>query len=219
MKQKLVALQTSNGVADAIRFIRAGLGKPRQIGALLPSGPALARLITSEIGAATGRVIELGPGTGVFTRALIDRGVRERDLILVETNDEFAPLLRRTFPEARLLQCDAARLAASDLGDAEPVRAVISGLPLLNMPLRKVFAIVSAAFGYLEAGGALYQFTYGRGCPIPRPILDRLGLKAVVVGRALRNLPPATVYRITRRAPLAVKVEAEKPGPGKPGTP
>lgn len=203
MKQKAAGLRASNGVADAIRFIRAGLVKPRQVGALLPSGAALARLITSEIGPSTGKVLELGPGTGVFTRALIDRGVHERDLTLVEANERFAPMLQRNFPEARLLQCDAARLATSDLGSIGPVRAVVSGLPLLNMPLRKIFAIVGAAFGHLGAGGALYQFTYGRSCPIPRPILDRLGLKAVVVGRAFYNLPPATVYRITRRVPLS----------------
>lgn len=208
MKQKAVALRASNGVADAIRFIRAGLLRPRQVGALFPSGAALAQLITSEIGPSTGKVLELGPGTGVFTRALIDRGVHERELTLVEANERFALVLHRNFPEARLLQCDAARLAASDLGSFGPVRAVVSGLPLLNMPLRKIFAIVAAAFGHLCEGGALYQFTYGRNCPIPRPILDRLGLKAVVVGRTLYNLPPATVYRITRRAPLSARRRA-----------
>jgi phospholipid N-methyltransferase len=143
----------------------------------------------------------------VFTRALIDRGVRERDLTLVEANGRFAPMLRRAFPEARLLQRDAARLAASDLGVGQ-VCAVVSGLPLLNMPLRKIFAIVATAFGHLGPGGALYQFTYGRRCPVPRPVLDRLGLKAVIVGRAVRNVPPATVYRISRRGPLRVGVRA-----------
>jgi len=76
------------------------------------------------------------------------------------------------------------------------------------MPLRKIFAIVATAFGHLGTGGALYQFTYGWRCPVPRPILDRLGLKAVVVGRAMRNLPPATVYRISRRAPLRAGIRA-----------
>lgn len=191
-----------HGVTEAMRFMRAGLIEPRQVGALLPSGAALARLITSEIDPLGGRVIELGPGTGVFTRALIDRGVREQDLTLVEANEHFAPMLRRCFPAARLLQRDAARLAASDLPGSEPICAVVSGLPLLNMPFRKIFAIIATAFGHLGAGGALYQFTYGRRCPVPRPILDRLGLKAVVIGRAMRNVPPATVYRISRRGPL-----------------
>jgi len=202
MKQTMTISRALQGITDAIRFIRAGLMKPRQVGAVLPSGPALARLITSEISPSRGTVIELGPGTGVFTRALIDRGVREQDLTLVEVNEHFVPMLRRCFPAARLLQRDAARLAASDLLGVQPVCAVVSGLPLLNMPFRKIFTIVATAFCHLGADGALYQFTYGRRCPIPRPILDRLGLKAVVIGHAIRNVPPATVYRISRRAPL-----------------
>jgi phospholipid N-methyltransferase len=70
------------------------------------------------------------------------------------------------------------------------------------MSPRKVFAILAAAFGCLRSGGALYQFTYGLSCPVRRPYLDRLGLKAVRVGRAVRNVPPATVYRISRRSPF-----------------
>jgi len=65
-------------------------------------------------------------------------------------------------------------------------------------------AILSGAFGHLRAGGAFYQFTYGPRCPVPRPILERLGLKASVVGKTLLNAPPATVYRIARRRPLTV---------------
>jgi len=188
--------------ADVMRFLRAWLERPRQVGAVLPSGSALAQLITSQILPTRGGVIELGPGTGVFTRALLDRGVRECDLTLVEANEHFAEALRTTFPAVRLLQCDAGRLDARDLAPGRPIGAVVSGLPLLNMPLRQVFAIVATAFGHLDDGGALYQFTYGRRCPVPRPILDRLGLKAVIVGRTLRNMPPATVYRISRRPPL-----------------
>lgn len=202
MKQTMMMGRTLDSVTDALRFIRAGVMKPRQVGALLPSGAALARLITSEISPSGGGVIEFGPGTGVFTRALIERGFREQDLTLVEASAHFAPILRRCFPAARLLQCDAARLTARDLPGVQPVCAVVSGLPLLNMPFRKIFAIVATAFGHLGAGGALYQFTYGRRCPIPRPILDRLGLKAVRIGRAMRNMPPATVYRISRRGLL-----------------
>jgi len=208
MKQTVTISRALQGVTAAMRFIRAGLVAPRQVGAVLPSGAALARLITSEIDPSGGRVIELGPGTGVFTRALIERGVREQDLTLVEANEHFAPMLRRCFPAARLLQRDAARLAASDLPGVQPIHAIISGLPLLNMPFRKIFAIMATAFGHLGAGGALYQFTYGRRCPIPRQILDRLGLKAVIIGRAMRNVPPATVYRISRRGPLRAGLRA-----------
>jgi phosphatidylethanolamine/phosphatidyl-N-methylethanolamine N-methyltransferase len=161
----------------------------------------LAEVMSSEIAPGCGPVIELGPGTGVFTRALLARGVKECDLTLVECNTDFVPLLQARFPEARVLGKDAARLDPLDLRANEKVAAVISGLPLLAMSHRKVFAILAAAFGCLRRGGALYQFTYGLTCPVRRPYLDRLGLKATRVGCAIRNMPPATVYRISRRNP------------------
>jgi phosphatidylethanolamine/phosphatidyl-N-methylethanolamine N-methyltransferase len=155
--------------------------------------------MTSEISAETGPVIELGPGTGVFTEALLAKGVKEEDLTLVECGVDFAYMLDQRFPQARVVLSDAARLNRASLFDGAPVGAVISGLPLLSMPPRKVMAILSGAFSYLRPGGALYQFTYFPRCPIPRAILDRLGLKAVRFGSAIVNVPPAAAYRITRR--------------------
>lgn len=88
------------------------------------------------------------------------------------------------------------------MGDIEfrgvPVGAVISGLPLLSMPDRKVTAILDGAFAHLRPGAAFYQFTYGPRCPVPRPILDGLDLTATHIGRTLLNVPPAAVYRISR---------------------
>jgi phospholipid N-methyltransferase len=103
------------------------------------------------------------------------------------------------FPGARVLWMDASRLASERLYDGAPVGAVVSGLPLLNMSTRKMISIVSGAFSYVRPGGAFYQFTYGMSCPIPRPVLDRLGLRATLVDRAFLNVPPAAVYRLTRR--------------------
>ncbi|MGO7216441.1 phospholipid methyltransferase, partial [Rhizobium ruizarguesonis] len=51
-------------------------------------------------------------------------------------------------------------------------------------------------------GGAVYKFTYGPRCPVPRPILDRNHLKSVSIGGTVRNLPPASVYRNSRSRPL-----------------
>jgi phospholipid N-methyltransferase len=189
---------------DVLAFLQDWAQNPGRVGAIAPSGAALARLITREISAATGPVVELGPGTGVFTRALLDRGVREQDLVLVESGEAFARLLQHRFPAARVLGMDAARLGRERLVAGRAVGAVVSGLPLLNMPPRKVMAILAGAFAQLGQGGAFYQFTYGLGCPVRRRMLDRLGLKATLVGRALLNMPPASVYRITRRAPLPI---------------
>jgi phospholipid N-methyltransferase len=187
---------------DMHLFLRSWSCDPLRVGAIAPSGPALAAMMTAEVSAASAPVIELGPGTGVFTRALLARGVDERDITLVEYGSDFVRLLHGRFPQARLLQIDAAKLNPRDFSGEQAAGVVISGLPLLSMSTRKVMAILTGAFACLRDGGAFYQFTYGPRCPVRRPLLDRMGLKAVRVGHALTNIPPATVYRITRRIPL-----------------
>lgn len=186
--------------SDILTFLRSWAAEPLRVGAIAPSGGALADLITRDIGPHTGPVIELGPGTGVFTAKLLARGVAEENLTLVEYGSDFARLLQLRFPGARVMWMDAARLKTIAFETQQPIGAIVSGLPLLSLSPRKVIAILDGAFHHLRAGGAFYQFTYGPRCPVPRPILDRLGLRATLMGRALLNVPPATAYRITRRA-------------------
>jgi phospholipid N-methyltransferase len=183
---------------DVLFFLRALTSDPSRICSVAPSGAALANLITSEISPECGSVLELGPGTGVFTRALLARGVRAENLTLVENGDEFAELLRKRFPKARVLHMDAARLDRHHLPESTPVGAVVSGLPLLSMPPEQVLAILAGAFGVLRHGGVFYQFTYGLRCPISKRHLDQLGLVATCIGRAYLNIPPAAVYRIAK---------------------
>ncbi len=193
---------TTNECADLFRFFWSWTSDPLRVAAIAPSGESLARVITREIGPSNGPVLELGAGTGVFTRALLAQGVRESDLTLVEYGSDFMRMLQMRFPQARVLWMDASQLGQYKLFPEANVGAVVSGLPLLSMSPRKVMSILTGAFGTMRPTGAFYQFTYGPRCPVPRPILDRLGLKAARVGGTVRNLPPAAVYRITRRQPL-----------------
>lgn len=190
------APQTSCDTPPWLDFLRAARRDPLRIGAIAPSGRALSHLITRDIDAGRAPVLELGPGSGAFTRALIARGIAEHDLTLIEYEPQLARRLMQRYPRARVLQGDAARstrwLPPSWHG------AAISGLPLLNFALRSVVAILKAVFHTLRPGGALYQFTYGRRAPIAARVLQRLGLSAQFVGRTWRNLPPAAVYRIAR---------------------
>jgi phospholipid N-methyltransferase len=185
---------------DVLLFFRALACNPRSVGAIAPSGANLASLITSEITAASGPVLELGPGTGVFTEALLERGVKESDLTLIEYGSDFMRLLQARFPRARVLWMDAAWMASYNLFEV-PLGAVVSGLPLLNFPAKKVTAILTAAFSKLRDGGSFYQFTYGMQCPVSKSRLDELGLQASCMGRVLLNVPPASVYRFTRKQP------------------
>ena len=185
-------------MAEAFDFFQAWLKNPLRVAAVVPSGKALAQLITSEISPDTGPVIELGPGSGAFTRALIDRGVRQEDLALIEFGAEFAQALRLNYPRACTLRMDAARLRTADIFEGRPAGAVVSGLPLLTMPPLKSAAILTGAFRKMKPDGAFYQFTYGPRCPVPRKLLARLGLQAQWIGGTLTNIPPASVYRLSQ---------------------
>ncbi|SDP80702.1 Phospholipid N-methyltransferase [Phyllobacterium sp. OV277] len=184
--------------ADFAYFFRTWLSDPLRVAAVAPSGKALARIMTQEIRPNNGPVLELGPGTGAFTRALLEKGIQESDLTLIEFGSEFREILGKRFPQSRVLLMDAAELAQNGIFEGTPVSAVVSGLPLLSMPAQKVTDILAGAFHYLREDGAFYQFTYGPRCPVPQRVLDRLDLRATHIGRAVCNLPPAAVYRITR---------------------
>jgi phosphatidylethanolamine/phosphatidyl-N-methylethanolamine N-methyltransferase len=191
---------------DTLDFLRAWLRDPRGIGAVTPSGAALARLMTSHVSELDGPVIELGPGTGALTRALLARGLPPHRLALIEADPHFAEALSRRYPQTKILRMDAAQLGHTDslFGD-ERACAVVSGLPLLSMPASQVAAIVQGVFEQqLRAGGMFYQFTYGMRCPLPVTLLQRLNLQAQRVGSALLNLPPAAVYRISRRPDILI---------------
>jgi phospholipid N-methyltransferase len=163
-----------------------------------PSGRALASLITREIDRASGKVLELGPGTGIFTDRLVTRGVAQSDLTLVEQNPGFVRLLKQRFPRASVLGIDAAALGLIRPPQGDLFGAAVCGLGLRNMPVGQIEAIMRSAFSQMLPDAAFYLFTYGRRCSVPVEVLERLDLVAEHLGTALLNLPPASVYRIAR---------------------
>jgi len=184
--------------SDLPSFLRAWLRDPITTASIVPSSRSLARLITSQIDAGDGPVIELGPGTGVFTRALLERGVPESELFLIETQRSLVDLLRRRFPAACVLHMDASRIASVEIFGCRPATAAISGLPILWMSQLEATRLLRGLFARMRPGSALYQFTYQRRCPIPDQVLVSLGLRAERIGWTLANFPPAAVYRISR---------------------
>ncbi len=187
------------GSAKERSFIREWAANPRRVAAIAPSSRSLTRIITSEIGPETGPVIELGPGTGVFTAALLGKGVAPQDLALVELNPPFVERLRRRFPQVAVHNHNAAELEALELFGGKPAGAVISGLGLLAMSDDLVDAILGGVFHHLAPGAAMYQFTYGWRCPVHPSIMRRRGLSVTRIGRTFRNLPPASVYKFVKQ--------------------
>jgi len=177
-----------------IEWMRSPLG----VGAIAPSGPLLAALITQDAGSLLGPIIELGPGTGVFTRALLNNGVPEEQIAVVERGEAFLADLARHHPRLHAYHGDAANLAHMNLFGPGWAAMVVCGLPLLSMPPSKVYRILAGAFFHLSADAPFRLFTYAPGCPIPSAVLDRLGLGARKIGRTTFNLPPACVWELRR---------------------
>lgn len=186
-------------IRDHVAFLGSWLRRPLRVAAVAPSGRQLARLITDRIVPGTGPVLELGAGTGAFTAALIDKGVPPGDIHVIEMDDRMAQVLVDRFPEVKVTVANATMLARDGGMLPGPFVAAISGLPILAMTAQDQMRMLSGVFRRLLPSGALYQFTYGPICPIPALMLARLGLRSRRIGGVVRNLPPASVYRISRR--------------------
>jgi phosphatidylethanolamine/phosphatidyl-N-methylethanolamine N-methyltransferase len=201
---------------DEARFIKTLFESPRVTGAVSPSGRFLARAMARAIDPdRPGLVVELGPGTGPVTKALLERGVPAENLVLVEYEAGFCRLLAQRFPDVRVLKGDAYRLWQS-LADlrGQPIRAIVSSLPLLNQPPARRQDLVAQAFSMMQPGGVFVQFTYGVASPVPRR-LGALTLSAEASSPIWLNLPPARVwtYRVAAAssgnvAPLRLREKA-----------
>lgn len=197
------AINRGDTVKERLSFLVQYLRNPKEVGALLPSGSAISSLMTREINATNAPVLELGPGTGSFTRAILARGVRPDDLTLVETNREFCALLQRDFPGVHVHCMNAADIAKSDLFGGREVGAVVCGVPFLLLKPEEAMAILKSVFEVMRPDAALYQVTYGFTHPFPKDVLRELELVATHRGRTLRNAPPASVYRLMRRSAVS----------------
>jgi phosphatidylethanolamine/phosphatidyl-N-methylethanolamine N-methyltransferase len=183
--------------SDFALFMGQLLRKPHQVVALAPSSRFLCAEMVAGIDPAAGPVIELGAGTGNITQAILDRGVRPQDLHSIEMNPEFCARLRDRFPGLNVYQ-----MSAGDVGSlpVENAQAVVSGLPLLSMPVQLQRDILTGTFRRVRKGGTYVQFTYGPKPPVTRVVREELGLQWRVSGKIWWNMPPARVYRFFQPA-------------------
>jgi phosphatidylethanolamine/phosphatidyl-N-methylethanolamine N-methyltransferase len=191
------ALQRHPG--DFGQFVRGWLADPRAVGAVAPSGKALARLMTREVHPGS-RVLELGPGTGTVTQAILARGVDEDELFMVEQSPGFVAMLGQRFPATTIIQGDATKPDPRLAPLRGTIDVVVSGLPLVLFSQAQKRGLLETAFELLGDEGTFYQFTYGGRCPVSLGLRRELGLVARRIGIAAFNMPPAFVYRIARGA-------------------
>jgi len=189
MARKIIA-----ALSDSTLFLREWIANPQRTGAVAPSSP--------QLGAAMARwlprdresfVLELGPGTGAVTDALLKRGLREDRLIAIEKNPNLAKLLRKRFPRAHIIAGDAwemDKLINELPHPVDCVGAVISSLPLLNFPLEEAEALALKIRQVLAPEGKWVQYSYRIHKLRPRGASSfRLHASKIV----WFNLPPARV--------------------------
>ena len=193
LQSSVRALKKPLRLDDEVRFLRSWIEKPLHMGAVMPSGKVLARTMAQYVDVdSSAPVVELGPGTGAITNALIEHGVDQKRLVLVEYNPGFCALLRDRYPLARVVQGDAYALRDS-LWDvlSEPASAVVSGLPLVTKPMLTRLKLIRDAFAPLAPGAPFVQFTYSVAPPIPKSLP---GVSTEASERIWMNLPPARVW-------------------------
>jgi phosphatidylethanolamine/phosphatidyl-N-methylethanolamine N-methyltransferase len=203
------AIAKSGGFADRLadeaRVLRTWFDNPLVMGAVSPSGRMLARAMAGFVDPyREGPIIELGPGTGPVTEALIRRGIAADRLILIEYDPAFCKLLSRRFPGATIIRGDAYDLKKSlgdGTGNGTPPAAIVSSLPLLTKPESQRLALLDQGFALMRPDGVFVQFTYGLVSPIPTRTAN--GFAAESSAPVWLNLPPARVWAY-RRASAAI---------------
>jgi phosphatidylethanolamine/phosphatidyl-N-methylethanolamine N-methyltransferase len=198
LQSSVRALKKPPRLDDEVRFLRSWIEKPLHMGAVMPSGRILARTMAQYVDIdSEGPIVELGPGTGAITNALIEHGVDQRRLVLVEYNPGFCALLRDRYPHATVVQGDAYSLRDS-LWDvlSMPASAVVSGLPLVTKPMLTRLKLIRDAFLALAPGAPFVQFTYSVAPPIPKSLP---GVSTEASERIWMNLPPARVWVYRKR--------------------
>jgi len=172
-------------------FLHQAISNPSTVGAVIPSSRALGRLMAHQIDPINGPVVEIGSGTGAITRQILAAGISPQNLTLFDLSESFCKRLKQQHPDVsvhnRMAQ-DMASLGITGLG------AVVSGLPLLNMPLDVQMNIAKSVFTALKPGAPMIQFTYGNKPPLAPEVRSELGLEWSSSRRIWFNLPPATVY-------------------------
>lgn len=151
----------------------------------------------SRVDAHTVPILEIGAGTGAITAALLERSLGPDRLFVIERDPELAAFLRCRFPRVRVRCADAMdtqRILYEE--GISTVNTIISSLPLRNLSRADRLGNIDAMLASLAYNGQLIQYTYRRDCPIS-PV--RFGLQAECLGRVWHNLPPAAVWRFTRK--------------------
>lgn len=178
---------------EELRFFKGWIDKPRAVGSIIPTSSVTARKMATVVNPDSGLpVLELGPGTGVITKAILETGLAPSDLWCIEYSQDFVEHLRRDYPGVNIVQGDAFNLDET-LGDQRDMTfdSIVSGVPLLNFPVPQRVAYVEDLLDRIPVGRPIVQLTYGPKSPVP-PGMGNYTVEHFDF--IIRNLPPTQLW-------------------------
>jgi len=175
-------------------FFQEFLKHPLQIGSIIPSSRFLEHHLVEAAGVHSAKtIVELGPGTGGTTRAILRAMARHTKLLSIEINPNFHALLRCIEDDRLIAHLGNAHelkeiIYTYGLGDPE---VVISGIPFSTMSHTSGSQIIEAILTALAPRGrfVVYQVSK-RIASLCQPLLGSGQVKV-----ELLNIPPMRVYR------------------------
>lgn len=180
-------------------FLKQFFKDRKMVGAVSPSTKFLGEKMLENIDFDNAKgLIELGPGTGVFTDVIIERMRKDAKLLVFELNDEFYENLSARIDDPRVqIIHDSAENIAKYLPEEEQTNqdAVISSLPLMVFPSDLRQAVVNAAYTALKPKGKYVQFQYSLQS---KKFLESI-FKKVKITFTIKNFPPAFVYTCNKK--------------------
>ncbi|APG83122.1 RNA adenine methylase transferase [Sinorhizobium americanum CCGM7] len=178
---------------EEIRFFKGWMSNTRAVGAILPTSAVTARRMASVVNPRSGLpVLELGPGTGVITKAILERGISPEKLVSIEYSTEFFNQLKADFAGVHFINGDAFDLSRT-LGalNGQQFDSVVSAVPLLNFPMHRRVELIDDLLSRIPFGRPVVQISYGPMSPVvAMPDRYRIQHYDFVV----RNIPPAQLW-------------------------
>jgi phosphatidylethanolamine/phosphatidyl-N-methylethanolamine N-methyltransferase len=192
-------------VFDHLTFLKNFVLHPIRVGAIAPSGPALVRMMVQWFDWATVRsVVEYGPGTGVFTEAIVKNLHADANFFAIEMSPEMAQRTRQRCPGTTVFTDSVSNVGKlCDQQQMGSIEAIVCGLPWAAFPESLQSEILEAMLDRLAPGGRFATFAYLQGVPLPagRRFAKRLESTFSSVEKSpivWKNLPPAFIYRCIR---------------------
>lgn len=182
---------------DEIRFFKGWMDGPKTVGAIAPTSPITARRMASVIDTDSNLpVLELGPGTGAVTKAILQKGVAPERLVSIEYSPDFFAGLVSAYPGVNFINGDAFDLETALGGTGFGLfDCAISAIPLLNFPMAKRVQLIDRLLDRLSPGRPVVQISYGAASPVSS---RHSNIAVKPLDWIVRNIPPARLWTYSR---------------------